>query len=62
MLEMLSSNTSVDFVFTASTDPKRVFPLMRFLIFEIAKSHMERYLANKGGVATLAFDFWPETA
>jgi len=33
---------------------QNVFPLMRFLILETAKSHT--------GVVTLAFDFWPETA
>jgi len=41
---------------------QNVFLLMRFLILEIAKSLMERGLANKGDVVTLAFNFWPETA
>jgi len=40
---------------------QNVFPLMRFLILEIVKIHMEQDLANKGGVVTLTFDFWPQT-
>jgi len=55
--------TPLSILFLQLRPTQNVFPSMRFLIWQITKSHAERDLANNGGsVITLAFDFWPETA